>query len=65
VEKDGLAAANGIKEGDIITSVNKQAVTNPVEFRDALQTSDPQKGVILNLISDGNSRFQVLKPEDN
>lgn len=64
VERDGLAARSQIKPGDIITEVNQRPVTSPREFRAALQTADPKKGVILNLISGKTSRFEILKDGD-
>jgi serine protease Do len=64
VDPDGLAARRQIKPGDIITDVNQRPVTNPREFRAALQAADPKKGVILNLISGQTSRFEILKDGD-
>ncbi len=61
VERGGLAARSRIKPGDIITEVNQSPVTNPREFRAALKTADPKKGIILNLVSDKTSRFEILK----
>jgi serine protease Do len=61
VDKTGLAARNDIKPGDIITSVNQQPVANPKQFRDALKSIDVKKGVIVNLVSDGTAKFEILK----
>jgi serine protease Do len=61
VEKDGLADRAGIKPGDIITKMNGRAVSNPKQFREAIKNSDPKKGVIVNLISEGTARFEILK----
>ncbi|MDB6123435.1 MAG: 2-alkenal reductase [Pedosphaera sp.] len=61
VDKKGLATKNGIKPGDIITSVNQQPVTTLKQFQDAVKNSDVKKGVILNLISDGTAKFEILK----
>ena len=61
VERGGLAARAGIAPGDIITEVARQPVTNPREFRAAVQQADAKKGVLLNLISGKTSRFEILK----
>jgi len=45
----------------VITEINHQSVTNPKQFRDTIKNADAKKGVIINLISGGTSRFEVLK----
>jgi len=65
VDKDGLAARVGIKPGDIITKVNHRTVSNPKQFREALKNADTKKGVILNVIGEGTSRFEILKEGEN
>src|SRR5262249_26106063 len=61
VENGTPAARKGLKPGDVITSVNQQAVAAPQEFRDALKKADLKKGVTLNLISRDKTRSMVLK----
>ena len=61
VENGSPASHKAIKPGDIITSVNQQAVTNPQQFRDALKQADLKKGVTLSLISREKTRSVVLK----
>jgi serine protease Do len=61
IEQNSLADERGIKAGDVITEVNRQRVTSLRQFREAVKTSDPKHGLMLNLISDGASRFVVLK----
>jgi serine protease Do len=60
VEPDSPAAARGLKPGDIITEVEYQTVRNPREFQEALQEPSG-KGVLINLISEGSPRFEILK----
>ena len=61
VEPGSPADQKRIKPGDIITEVNQTSVSNPKQFRDALKDADARKGVIINLISEGASKFEVLK----
>jgi serine protease Do len=61
VEKGTPAARKGIKPGDIITSVNQQAVASPKQFRDALKSADLKKGVTVKLVSGSTTRIEVLK----
>jgi serine protease Do len=61
VEKGTSAARKGIKPGDIITSVNKQSVSSPKEFRDVLRNGDFKKGITIQVLSGKKSRTEVLK----
>jgi len=61
VEEDSLAERRGLLPGDIITEINQKPVTSVKEFRDALKGADLKKGVILNYVSKGVSKFEVLK----
>jgi S1-C subfamily serine protease len=61
VEKNSPASRKGLRQGDIITSVDHQAVTSPKQFNEALKHADLQKGILLNLISNGTARFEILK----
>jgi serine protease Do len=61
VEPDSPADQRQIKPGDVITEVNRKSVGNLKEFRKLIKESDPKKGVIVNLISNGTGRFVILK----
>ncbi|MEO7297837.1 MAG: trypsin-like peptidase domain-containing protein [Verrucomicrobiota bacterium] len=63
VEDGSPAQESRIKAGDIITEVNRAPVSNMKQFREALNGVDPKKGVIINFVSKGTSRFTVLKDE--
>jgi len=61
VEQGSVADRKGLRPGDIITEVNHKPVTAAKEFREAVKSSDPKKGVILNFTSRGTSKFEILK----
>lgn len=63
VQEDGIADRKGLKPGDVITGLNQKPVSNRKQFRDALKAVDLKKGVMLNMVSDGASKFEVLKKE--
>ncbi len=61
VDKAGLAYQSGLQEGDIITSIDDHAITNPRQFKDAVRNVDIKKGAIVHWITDGAAKFEVLK----
>ena len=61
VEKGTPADLKGLKPGDVITSLNQQAVSNTKQFRDVLRKADLKKGIIVNVVSGKTARFEVLK----
>jgi serine protease Do len=61
VEQDSPADEHEIKPGDVITEINRKRISNPRQFREALKTADAKSGMMVNLISNGASRFVVLK----
>lgn len=58
VEPNSSAWFYGLREGDIIQSVNKQVVTDLKSFRAALIIQDM---ILLNIIRNGNSLFMLLQ----
>lgn len=64
VEPGSPAQRQGLREGDVITDVNRKPVKNLREFREAMKDVDPKKrGVVVNFISNGNRRIAVLKAD--
>ena len=61
VETGSPAAKRGITAGTIITEINRKPVSDLQDFRDALKGTDLKKGVRLGIISEGFSKFEVLK----
>ncbi|MBC8003495.1 MAG: trypsin-like peptidase domain-containing protein [Opitutaceae bacterium] len=65
VERDSVAGRRGLQMGDIITEVNRNPVSSPREFQDALKAGDVKKGIIVNFSRGGSSQFMVLKDSGN
>ncbi len=61
VEDDSIAAAQDIQREDVITEVDGKPVTSVKSFREALNKSDPRRGVLLYLDRKGSKTFAVLK----
>jgi serine protease Do len=61
VDENGLAARNGIKPGDVITEINRKPIKNLRQYRESVKNLDTKKGVIINLVSDGAKKFEILK----
>ncbi len=61
VDPDSAAARKGIAKGDILTEINQSPVVTLKQFNRAAQDADLKKGVVLNLVRDGVSRFVILK----
>jgi serine protease Do len=53
-----------VKPGDIITEINSRKVANPKQFRDALKEGGRKKGYVVHLISEGISKFEMLKGDE-
>ena len=61
VEANSVAARKGAQRGDIITEINEESVSTLKQYRNALKGADLKKGIVLSLLSQGVSRFVVLK----
>src|ERR1700722_6147749 len=61
VEQDSPADVHGIRAGDVITEINRQRRTTLRQFRDAVKSADPKRGMTVNLVGESGSRFVVLK----
>lgn len=61
VDKNSPAGRHGLQAGDIITSVNQQVTASPKEFKEAIKKADLNKGVLVNLLSRNQARFEILK----
>jgi serine protease Do len=61
VADNSLAAQQGIEREDVITEVDGNPVSDVKSFREALNKSDPKRGVLLYLDRKGSKTFAVLK----
>lgn len=61
VEPYSAAAAAGLEPGDIITEAAGQPLASKDDLAKALQTSDPDRGVLLILERADSSAFAILK----
>ena len=62
VEPGGPAEEKGIKPGDVIVEVDREAVRDAGGFAAALQKADLDKGVLLWVADHRGRRFVLLKP---
>jgi serine protease Do len=61
VDPNSPAGTKGIKRGDVITEIDHKPVKSLKEFRDVLKAADLKKGIVVNFVSSGSSKFEVLK----
>lgn len=59
IASNSPAAVSGLRRGDIITSINRQPVTNMEDARQAIKTS--RRGVLLNIQRGNVALFMVLQ----
>jgi serine protease Do len=58
---DGLAAAAGLRPGDVITQLNNVEVQNARQFNDAVAKLDPKKDVAVLVRRGDASRFVIIR----
>ena len=58
---DGLAAAAGLRTGDVISQLNSAEVQNAKQFNDAVAKLDPKKDVAVLVRRGEASRFVVIR----
>ena len=61
LERNSLAERKGIRTGDVITEVDDKPVSSAKQFKEAIRNANLKKGIRINLVSNGVSRFVVLK----
>jgi S1-C subfamily serine protease len=61
VEPHSLADRKDIRAGDIITQVNQKPVNSVKQFTEALKNAGTEKGVVLQFLSQGTRKFEILR----
>jgi serine protease Do len=65
VSPKSAASDAGLREGDVITNVGDDNVTNADDAANALNKIDPNKGVTLTILTSQGSRFVFLQANSN
>lgn len=60
-----LAEQSGLKPGAILTELNRRPIATLKQFRDSLKNVAPGKTILLNFVSEGAARFEVLRVESD
>ena len=58
---DSIAKAAGLRPGILIQEINRTAVHNLKEFREAMRAANPQEGVLFLITSTRGTRYVVLR----
>ncbi len=61
VDKDSPADTAGLRKGDLIKEINKQAVTSSKEFATTMKDIAPQTDVLLRVFREGRAFFVILR----
>jgi len=61
VTLDGLASANGLRDGMLVLKVGKKAVESVEQFRDAMQSQSAKEGILLLVRTEHGNRFVVIQ----
>ena len=64
IDPDSPCFAQGIREGDVIHEINREAVTSSKQAVDLSEKVKKDKKVLLRVSSKGASRFVVVTPKE-
>jgi len=64
VDPGSTAQEQGLREGDLIKEVNRQAVTNSDEFKTAVAQVKKGESVLLRVVRENRAFYSVLNPKD-
>jgi len=64
VEPGSVAQEQGLREGDLIKEVNRQAVTSSDEFKAAVAQAKKGESVLLRVVRENRAFYSVLSPRD-
>jgi serine protease Do len=64
VDRDGIAAASGLRPGTVVVKVDRQPISTAAEFKDRLAAGDLARGVLLQVQTpQGGAGYVVLRSE--
>jgi hypothetical protein len=64
VEPGSVAQERGLREGDLIKEVNRQAVASAEEFKNAVTQVKKGESVLLRVVRENRAFYAVLSPEE-
>ena len=64
VEPGSVAQEQGLREGDLIKEVNRQAVLSVEEFKSAVSQTKKGESVLLRLVRENRAFYSVLSPRE-
>ncbi len=64
VDPGSVAQEQGLREGDLIKEVNRQAVTSAEEFKAAVSQTKQGESVLLRLVRENRAFYSVLNPRE-
>ncbi len=64
VEPGSVAQEQGLREGDLIKEVNRQAVMSAEEFKSAVTQTKKGESVLLRLVRENRAFYSVLNPRE-
>ncbi len=65
VEQNSSAARNGLRQGDVIVSLNRRPVTSVSEFNEGISAIDPADVVLLQIVRGNNRFFIAFEPQSS
>jgi serine protease Do len=65
VDRNSSAARNGLRQGDVIVSLNRRPVTSVGEFHEGIAAIDPTDVVLLQIVRGNNRFFIAFEPQSS
>ncbi len=65
IDRNSSAAQNGLRQGDVILSLNRRPVTSVSEFNEGISLLDPGDVVLLQILRGNNRFFIAFEPQSS